>query len=106
MGFMDKVKAQATQVAGKAQEGIKTGQAKVEEAQGRKKGDALLRELGSLVYAQRSGRAPEGSDADIDRIVVDLRALEEEEAALPVGAKANGSSETPQASGDFTLDTL
>ena len=106
MGFMDKVKAQAAQVAEKAQEGIKTGQTKVEEAQGRKKGDALLRELGSLVYAQRTGRASDEADADIERIVVDLRALEEDQPPVAVGTpRADGTTEAPPG-GDFTLDTL
>jgi hypothetical protein len=60
MGFVDKVKAQAAQVAEKAQEGMKSGQEKVEEAQSRRKAEALLRELGTLVYAQRTGGPSEG----------------------------------------------
>ena len=104
MGLMDKVKAQAVQVAGKAQESIKTGQAKVEESQSRKKGDALLRELGALVYAQRMGRAPEGADADIERIVIDLRTAEEEQPAVAVAAPEASGTSAP--AGDFTLDGL
>lgn len=104
MGFMDKVKAQAAQVAEKAQEGLKTGQAKMEEMQDRKKGDALLHDLGALVYAQRMGRASEGADADIDRIVAELKAQEDEQPPASVSAPAGAATPTP--GGDFTLDNL
>lgn len=104
MGLMDKVKAQAAQVAEKAQEGLKSGQAKIEEAQDRKKGDALLRDLGALVYAQRTGRAPEGADADISRLVAELQAQENEHQPVPMNAPAGAA--TPDPGGDFTLDNL
>ena len=41
MGFMDKVKAQATVLAEKAQEGAKAGQAKLSDMQAKKHADAL-----------------------------------------------------------------
>ena len=104
MGLMDKVKAQAAQVAEKAQEGLKTGQAKMEEMQERKRDDALLRELGALVYAQRMGRAAEGADAEIDRIVAELKAQEDEHPPAPVTTPAGAATPTP--GGDFTLDNL
>ena len=44
MGLLDKVKAQATQVAGKAQEAGRAGQAKLEEVQARRRVDTLLRQ--------------------------------------------------------------
>ncbi len=50
MGFMDKVKDTATQ-------GLKAGQGKLDQLQGKKQGDALLRDLGALVYASQTGRA-------------------------------------------------
>ena len=106
MGFVDKVKAQAAQVAEKAQEGIKTGQEKVEEAQSRRKTDALLRELGALVYARHTGGASEGSDADIDRIVAEIRAQEDEHPAVAVGVATDGATAPPTTGGDFTLDGL
>ena len=104
MGLMDKVKAQAAQVAEKAQEGIKSGQAKMEGVQGRKHSDALLRDLGEVVYAQRTGRAPEGADADIDRIVAELKAQEDEHPPVPVTAPPGAATAAP--GGDFTLDSL
>ena len=56
MGFMDKVKAQATVLAEKAQEGAKAGQAKLSDMQAKKHADALLLELGGLVYSEQAGR--------------------------------------------------
>jgi hypothetical protein len=49
MGFMDKVRSQATQLAEKAQEGLQTGKGKLDELQERKRAQGLLRELGALV---------------------------------------------------------
>ena len=46
MGLMDKVKSQATQLAEKAQQAGQAGQAKLAEVQAKRKGDALLLELG------------------------------------------------------------
>jgi hypothetical protein len=60
MGLLDKVKAQAEQVAAKAQQGVSQGQAKIEEMQAKKQGDALLRDLGAAYFAQqRSGGSAE-----------------------------------------------
>ena len=58
MGFLDKAKQQATQLAQKAQEGVKTGQAKLDQVQAKKKEDALLRDLGAVVLRgeDRAGR--------------------------------------------------
>ncbi len=60
MGFMDKVKAQAQQVAQQAQQGIAQGQSKLDEMQARKQADALLRDLGAAYYAEQ--RTGGGSD--------------------------------------------
>ena len=60
MGLMDKVKAQATVLADKAQQAGQAGQAKLAEVQGKRKGDALLLELGGITYTQRVGRADAG----------------------------------------------
>lgn len=72
MGLLDKVKTQASQAAQKAQEAGKTGQAKLEEAQAKRKLDALFRDLGAAVYSERTGKP--GADPAvvaglIDRIV-------------------------------------
>jgi hypothetical protein len=56
VGFMDKVKQQAGGLAQKAQEGAKAGQDKLAGMQAKKHADALLQELGGIVYCQRQGR--------------------------------------------------
>jgi hypothetical protein len=59
MGLLDKVKAQAEQVAQKAQQGVSQGQAKLDAMQAKKQGDALLRDLGAAYYAQQRSGGPE-----------------------------------------------
>jgi hypothetical protein len=69
MGFLDKVKAQAEQVATKAQQGMAQGQAKLDEMQAKKQADAILRDLGAAYYAeQRSG----GSHSAVDVLLAKL----------------------------------
>ena len=84
MALFDKVKAQATQLAQKAQEAGKAGQAKLDDAQARRRADGLLRELGAACFAQRAGRATPEVDAEIERLVAELRALED--ISGPLGA--------------------
>jgi hypothetical protein len=84
MGFMDKVKAQATVLAEKAQEGAKAGQAKLSDMQAKKHADALLLELGGLVYSEQAGRAPAGADAKIAELVEQLRQHESEHGPITV----------------------
>ena len=57
MGLMDKVKAQATVLADKAQTGVQQGQTKLQELQSAKQVDHLLRELGATVFLSERGRA-------------------------------------------------
>ncbi len=56
MGLMDKVKASAEVGLAKATEAGKAGQAKLDAAQAKHRADGLLRELGAVVYAERTGR--------------------------------------------------
>ena len=82
MGLMDRVKAQATQLAQAtqqaAQQAAQEGKAKLDQAQAGRRGDALLRSLGAAVYAERSGRGTPDSQAKIDKLVADLSAHERE----------------------------
>ena len=89
MGFMDKVKAQATSVAQKAQEGVKAGQAKLDDAQAKKCTDALLRDLGAQVYAEKTGNASGETAAEIERLLAELRAMEEEHGAIATAPTAD-----------------
>jgi len=82
MPLFDKVKAQAGQVAQKAQEAGKAGQAKLDQAQAKRKADALLRDLGAAVYAERSGQGGPQSAAEIDRLVEEISNHEAEHGAV------------------------
>lgn len=78
MGLMDKVKAQATQLAQKTQEAAQEGKARLDQAQSSRRGDALLRQLGAAVFAERTGRGTADSQAKIDQLVSTLSAHERE----------------------------
>lgn len=64
MGLLDKVKAQAEQIAEKAQQGVAQGKDKIEELQAQRKGEALLRELGTAYYAQVRHNGPQSAVHD------------------------------------------
>lgn len=74
MGLLDKVKEQATEVAHKAQEVSKTGQAKLEAVQAKRRVDGLLRDIGAMVYAERTG-GPSADEAAIGRLVQQIGEL-------------------------------
>jgi hypothetical protein len=78
MGLMDKVKAQATQLAQKTQEAAQEGKARLDQAQASRRGDALLRQLGALVFAERTGRGAPDSQAKIDQLISSISAHEQE----------------------------
>ena len=81
---MDKVKSQATQLAEKAQQAGQAGQAKLAEVQAKRKGDALLLELGGVTYLQRVGRADAGAEARSAELVGMVQAHEAEHGAVTV----------------------
>ena len=91
MGLMDKVKAQATQLADKAQQAGQAGQAKLAEVQAKRKADALLLELGGITYTQRMGRADAGADARATEIVGLVQALREPSTARCQVTSANAA---------------
>ena len=104
MGFLDKVKAQATELAKGAQD-------KVEGAQSKKRADGLLRDLGAWYYAERSGRGGETASAEIERLVSELGAYEAEHGPLGEAESTAPSESADKAGeatggGDFTLDDL
>ena len=81
MPLFDKVKEQAAQAAQKAQEAAQKGQAKIDEAQAKRREDALLRDLGALVYAERTGTAGPDGSAEIERVIADITKHRAEQAA-------------------------
>jgi hypothetical protein len=76
MGLMDKMKTQAAVLAEKAQEGAKLGQEKLSQMQAKRQSDALLAELGGLVYLERVGRPSPNSEARQAELVKELQAFE------------------------------
>jgi len=109
MGFMDKMKAQATQVGQKAQEAGKAGQAKMEGAQAKKRADALMRDLGAAVYAEKTGKSTGETAAEVERLVSELRSLEDTGGPVstaPTADTVTGGAATAAPEGDFKLDDL
>jgi hypothetical protein len=76
MGFMDKVKAQATVLADKAQTGVQQGQTKLAEMQSNKQADHMLRELGAYVFLSERGRNQPDSEQKVAALMAQLDALE------------------------------
>ena len=76
MGFMDKVRSQATTLAEKAQGGLQTGKEKLDVLQERKRAQGLLQELGALVYRKHTSRATDATAGEIERLVADLQKIE------------------------------
>lgn len=97
MGLMDKVKAQATQVAAKAQEAGKVGQAKIEAVQARRKADALLEELGKITYDAHEGRGAPGDEKRAADLVEQVRQFEAEYGTIGSEPEPMGSTTTPPA---------
>ena len=77
MGLMDRVKAQASQLAQQAMDATQEGKAKLDQAQAGRRGDAMLRQLGALVLADRTGRGTPDTQAKIDQLVNDISAHEQ-----------------------------
>lgn len=86
MGFMDKVKAQATTIAGKAQEQAKSGQEKLSQMQAKRQSDAMLTELGHIFYAERTGTADASSEARAAALVAQLKDFEAEHGPIQGGS--------------------
>ena len=93
MGIMDKLKAQATELAEKAQAGVTQGQAKVSELQAKRRADALLRDLDR--HAAEHGPVSTAPTADSASVW----------SAAVRGGGAGGSATDDAASGGYAGDT-
>jgi hypothetical protein len=82
MGFMDKVKETAAKGTEMAKSGVKAGQDKLDEQKTRKKIGDLKEELGGVVYAQKTGTGNGSADAEIERLVNEIKEAEEELASI------------------------
>ncbi len=82
MGLMDRMRDQVNQLAQMTQEAAQEGRAKLDQVQARRQADAMFRDLGAAVYAERTGRAgPDGPDK-IERLI---KALSRQEAEQGLG---------------------
>jgi hypothetical protein len=88
MGLLDKVKTQAASATALAKDAAQKGQAKLDEMQAKRAADVLLRDLGAIVYAQRTDRSWAGTDSDVDRIVTSLKAHEAEHGPIDLSRES------------------
>lgn len=113
MGFMDKVKSAAQDVAQQAKSATSQAQSKIEQTQLKKKMDEAARDLGYLIYKERSEGTAAGAEADkLVEEISSLKAQIEAEDASPkavteVDDQTPPAAPTPTASeptsGDFKL---
>ena len=82
MGFFDKVKEQADKAKEQAKDLRGKVEGKVDDVQHKRKADDLLDDLGRFLYAERTARPIAGADTEIDRIVNELKDLEQ--AGVPI----------------------
>jgi len=74
MGFLDKVKEAASDVAAEAKKGADQVKGKMDDAALKRKGDDLAKQLGYLIYKERHHDKPAGEDAD--RLILELAEVE------------------------------
>ena len=80
MGILDKVKEQAVHLKDndKVKEVAEKVKGKVDDVQVRRRANDLLADLGRLLYAQHTGRTNPTAEAEIARLVAEVRALEDD----------------------------
>jgi hypothetical protein len=96
MGFMDKVKAAASDVATEAKKAKDQASSKMEQSSLRKKQDEHARELGWLIYRERTENTPAGTEAD--RLISEITSLQgqlDAATTAEAGAAAVAPTETP-----------
>jgi hypothetical protein len=91
MPLIDRVREQAAQLAQKTQEAAQEGRARLDQAQARRRADAMFRDLGAAVYAERTGRGGPDSADKIERLV---KALSRQEAEQGLGDNPAPPAET------------
>jgi hypothetical protein len=94
MGFMDKVKETAAKGTEMAKGAAKAGQDKIDEQKAKKKLGDLKEELGGVVYAQKTGAGDGSTDAEIERLVNEIKEAEAELEAIG-DADESGDAEAP-----------
>lgn len=102
MGLMDKVKAQADKLAQQAQETAREGKARLDKAQANKHADVLLRNLGALLYAERTNRGTPDTEAQVTRLTGEISA-HEAEFGINLAPHAAGWRPPPSSTGSTTV---
>lgn len=76
MSFLDKAKDAAKKAGEKAKEGIAAGQDKLDETKTKRRISDLKEELGGIVFEQRAGTPPADAEAQITRLVGEIKDAE------------------------------
>jgi hypothetical protein len=97
MGLMDRVKQQANQLAQMTQDAAQEGRNRIDQAQASRRGDALLRQLGAAVFAERTGRGTPDSQAKIEQLISEI-STHEQQSGLNLTSPQSGwpQSNAPQ----------
>ncbi len=86
MGLMNKVKMQAGQLADKAQEAGKLGQAKIEALQAKKRVQNVLLEIGTITYQAHEGNSDSSDEQRLEEL---YKAVKEYEGSYGVVSTKN-----------------
>jgi hypothetical protein len=97
MPLMDRFREQAAQLAQKTQEAALEGRAMLDQAQARRRADAMFRDLGAAVYAERTGRGGPDGAKKIERLI---KALTRQEAEQGLGENPPPAGENPPPPGE------
>jgi hypothetical protein len=76
VGFLESLRQSADELAQRAAEAGRVGAARLEEVAARRRVEALLRELGTVTYAEHTGRGTPDSADQVARLVAAVRAEE------------------------------
>ena len=104
MGLMDRVREQAAQLAQKTQEAAQEGRVMLDQAQARRRADAMFRDLGAAVYAERTSRGGPDGAAKIDRLVKALSRQEAEQGLGDSSSPPSGQEDSDPPSGQEGSD--
>jgi hypothetical protein len=80
MGLVDKAKDAAKKASSAAQKGASEARDKAQEMSLKRRQNALAEDLGHVVFRQREGET--GLDAEVDRLVSEMRGVRAEIEAL------------------------
>jgi hypothetical protein len=101
MSLLDKMKETAQKGVEKTKEAVSTGQDMLEARKLENQIEERKEALGGIVYAQKTGSPPENADAEIERLVGEIKAAEAELATYDQSTDDDSSGDAT-AAGDAT----